>query len=162
MDPTGPWDRDRVDEYLGGAAVPVRLGCRTPGDHPWIVSLWFAWDPDAGSEADGGSGDPPGAIRCATSANADLVEFVEHDDEVSFDVSTNDPPYKGVRGRGRATVVPDDDKRLLRSLLTEYLGGTDNPTADRLLRPERDEVEIRIEPERLPSWDYSERMGSGD
>ena len=162
MDPTGPWDRDRVDEYLAAARVPVRLGCRTPTDHPWIVSLWFAWDPDAGAEVDGGSGDSAGAIRCATSAGADLVEFVEHDDHVSFDVSTNDPPYQGVRGRGRATVVPDDDKRLLRSLLTKYLGGTDNATADRLLRPERDEVEIRIEPERLHAWDYSERMEAAE
>ncbi|KOX96995.1 pyridoxamine 5'-phosphate oxidase family protein [Halorubrum tropicale] len=163
MDPTGPWDRDRVDEYLAAARVPVRLGCRTPSDRPWIVSLWFAWDPDAGADpdGDGGSGPPAGAIRCATSESADLVEFVEHDDHVSFDVSTNDPPYKGVRGRGRATVVPDEDKRLLRSLLTRYLGGTDNPTAERLLRPERDEVEIRIEPERLHAWDYSERMETG-
>ena len=166
MDPTGPWDRDRVDEFLADARVPVRLGCRTPGDHPWIVSLWFAWDPEAGSGSDAdtdddaasGSGDPA-AIRCATSANADLVEFVAHDDSVSFDVSTNDPPYKGVRGRGRATVVPDEDKRLLRSLLNKYLGGTDNATADRLLRPDREEVEIRIDPERLHTWDYSERMG---
>ncbi|WP_017343179.1 hypothetical protein [Halorubrum sp. T3] len=164
MDPTGPWDRDRVDEFLADACVPVRLGCRTPSDRPWIVSLWFAWDPDAGTgpDAETGSGDSVGAIRCATSASADLVEFVEHDDEVSFDVSTNDPPYKGVRGRGRATVRPDDDKRLLRSLLTKYLGGTDNATADRLLRPERDEVEIRIEPERLHAWDYSERMGPAE
>ncbi|QKG94034.1 pyridoxamine 5'-phosphate oxidase family protein [Halorubrum salinarum] len=163
MDPTGPWDRDRVDEYLAAARVPVRLGCRTPSDRPWIVSLWFAWDPDAGGEpdGDGGHGGTAGAIRCATSASADLVEFVEHDDHVSFDMSTNDPPYKGVRGRGRATVVPDEDKRLLRSLLTKYLGGTDNPTAERLLRPERDEVEIRIEPERLHAWDYSERMETG-
>ncbi|RLM70674.1 pyridoxamine 5'-phosphate oxidase family protein [Halorubrum sp. Atlit-8R] len=160
MDPTGPWDRERVDEYLAAARVPVRLGCRTPSDRPWIVSLWFAWDPDAGADRDGDGGPEAqtGAIRCATSASADLVEFVEHDNHVSFDVSTNDPPYKGVRGRGRATVVPDEDKRLLRSLLTKYLGGTDNPTAERLLRPERDEVEIRIEPERLHAWDYSERM----
>ncbi|TKX84869.1 pyridoxamine 5'-phosphate oxidase family protein [Halorubrum sp. SS5] len=164
MDPTGPWDRDRVDEYLAAARVPVRLGCRTPSDRPWIVSLWFAWDPDAGGDpvGDGGPEAHAGAIRCATSASADLVEFVEHDDHVSFDVSTNDPPYKGVRGRGRATVVPDEDKRLLRSLLTKYLGGTDNPTAERLLRPERDEVEIRIEPERLHAWDYSERMETGE
>jgi nitroimidazol reductase NimA-like FMN-containing flavoprotein (pyridoxamine 5'-phosphate oxidase superfamily) len=164
MDPTGPWDRERVDEYLGAARVPVRLGCRTPSDHPWIVSLWFEWDPDAGSALDDetGSGTAPGAIRCATSATADLVEFVEHDDQVSFEVSTNAPPYKGVRGRGRATVIPDEEKRRLRSLLRKYLGGTDNSTADRLLQPEREEVEIRIEPERLHTWDYSERMESPD
>jgi len=78
MDPTGPWDRDRVDDYLSAARVPVRIGCRTPSDRPWIVSLWFAWDPDAGDDPDR----PSGAIRCATSADADLVEFVGHDDEV--------------------------------------------------------------------------------
>jgi len=162
MDPTGPWDRERVDEFLADARVPVRLGCRTPTDRPWIVSLWFAWDPAAGpsDDADGDSNGPNGAIRCATSASADLVEFVERDDEVSFDVSTNDPPYKGVRGRGRAAVVPDEDKQLLRSLLTKYLDGTDNATGERLLHPEREEVEIRIDPERLHTWDYSERMES--
>jgi len=143
MEITGPWDRERVDEFLDGARIPVRIGCRTPRDAPWIVSLWFSWD---------------GAISCATSASADLAAFLAHDDHVSFEVSTNDPPYKGVRGRGRATVTPDADKELLRALLERYLGGTDNPTADRLLRPEREEIRVRIEPERLHSWDYSERM----
>ncbi|AZQ15208.1 pyridoxamine 5'-phosphate oxidase family protein [Halorubrum sp. PV6] len=147
MEITGPWDRDRIDEFLGEARVPVRLGCRTPRDAPWIVSLWFSWD---------------GAVNCATSASADLADFLAADDHVSFEVSTNDPPYKGVRGRGHAAVSPDADKELLRALLNRYLGGTDNPTADRLLRPEREEVKIRIEPERLHSWDYSGRMGSAD
>jgi nitroimidazol reductase NimA-like FMN-containing flavoprotein (pyridoxamine 5'-phosphate oxidase superfamily) len=147
MEPSGPWDRARVDEFLTDARVPVRLGCRTPADHPWIVSLWFSWD---------------GALHCATSAEADLVDFLAHDDHVSFEVSTNDPPYKGVRGRGRATVSPDAEKELLRALLERYLGGVDNPTADRLLRPEREEVRIRIEPERLHTWDYSKRMGARD
>ena len=80
---TGPWDRDRVDEFLEEARIPVRVGCRTPADDPWIVSLWFAWD---------------GAVHCATGAHADIVDFLEHDARVSFDVSTNDPPYRGFVG----------------------------------------------------------------
>jgi len=147
MEITGPWDRERVDEFLTDARVPVRIGCRTPNDAPWIVSLWFRWD---------------GAVHCATSANADLVGFLAYDDHVSFEVSTNDPPYKGVRGRGRATVEPDEGKDLLSALLVRYLDGVDNPVGDRLLRPEREEVRIRIDPERLHTWDYSERMGGGD
>ncbi|MDZ5809925.1 pyridoxamine 5'-phosphate oxidase family protein [Halorubrum sp. AD140] len=147
MELSGPWDRDRVDEFLGEARVPIRIGCRTPADDPWIVSLWFSWD---------------GAVHCATSADADLVSFLAHDARVSFEVSTNDPPYRGVRGRGRATVSPDEGKELLRALLERYLGGVDNPTGERLLRPEREEVRIRIEPERLHTWDYTERMGPVD
>ncbi len=143
MEPSGPWDQNRVDEFLEATTVPVRIGCRTPRDAPWIVSLWFSWD---------------GAINCATSADADLVDFLSHDDHVSFEVSTNDPPYKGVRGRGHAAVSVDEDKTLLRTLLVRYLGGVDNEVGDRLLRPEREEVRVRIEPERLHTWDYSKRM----
>ncbi len=140
---TGQWDREHVDRFLDNARIPVRIGCRTPEDNPWLVSLWFRWD---------------GAIHCATSADADLVSFLSADDHVSFEVSTNDPPYKGVRGRGHATVTPDADKRLLRSLIERYLGGADNDLGDRLLDPEREEVHIQIKPERLHSWDYSGRM----
>lgn len=143
MNLTGPWDRARVDEFLADTPIPVRIGCRTPAGDPWMVSLWFRWD---------------GAIHCATGADADVVEFLELDDHVSFEISTNDPPYKGVRGRGRVAVSPDEDKRLLRSLLKRYLGGTENDLGDRLLRPDRGEVHVRIEPERLHSWDFTGSM----
>ncbi len=140
---TGPWNRDRVDRFLTESRIPVRIGCRTPADDPWLVSLWYSWD---------------GEIHCATGADADVVSFLSSDDHVSFEVSTNDPPYKGVRGRGRATMTPDGDKQLLRSLLERYLGGIDNALGDRLLDPEREEVHVRIDPDRLHSWDYSGQM----
>ncbi len=140
---TGPWDRDRVDEFLEEARIPVRVGCRTPADDPWIVSLWFAWD---------------GAVHCATGAHADIVDFLEHDARVSFDVSTNDPPYRGVRGRGTATISPDEEKTQLRALFEKYLDGTDNGLGRRLLRPEREEVHVRIDPDRIHTWDFTGRM----
>jgi len=76
-------------------------------------------------------------------------------------VSTNEPLIKASGDEG-ATVTPDADKELLRSLLERYLDGVDNPTGDRLLRPEREEIRVRIEPERLHSWDYSGRMGPAE
>ena len=143
---TGPWGREHVDRFLDDARIPVRVGCRTPADDPWMVSLWFRWD---------------GAIHCATSADADLVRFLAADDHVSFEISTTDPPYRGVRGRGRASVTHDEDRRLLRELLERYLDGTDNELGERLLRPDREEVHVRIEPDRIHSWDYSGRMPTG-
>jgi nitroimidazol reductase NimA-like FMN-containing flavoprotein (pyridoxamine 5'-phosphate oxidase superfamily) len=142
---TGPWDRDAVDDFLT-TTVPVRLSCRTPGDHLWMLSLWYRWEDDA--------------LWCATGSEADVVRYLRASDEVAFEVSTNDPPYRGVRGRGHATLDEDEDKALLRSLLTRYLGGTDSALAQRLLDPSRDEVRIRIDPVRLHSWDYSGRMGN--
>lgn len=140
----GPWSRQQVTAFLGDATFPLRLACRTPGDRLWQVPLWFAF-------RDGG-------FRCATSASADVVKFVTDHPHVAFDVSTNEMPYRGVRGNGRARIEPDEDKALLGELLERYLGGTDSPLARQLLDPDRTEVRLRIDPDRLVSWDFSERM----
>lgn len=141
---TGEWSAEEVASFLGPTTVPLRLGCRTPAGDPWMLSLWYRYVDDA--------------FECATSASADVVRFLDADPNVSFEVSTNDPPYRGVRGNGHATVSPDEDKTVLRSLIQRYLGGTDSQLAKQLLAPDRQEVMIKIEPDRLHSWDYSERM----
>ncbi|WP_136589709.1 pyridoxamine 5'-phosphate oxidase family protein [Salinigranum halophilum] len=140
---TGTWNREDVDDFLT-TTVPIRLSCRTPADHLWMLSLWYLWEDDA--------------LWCATGADADVVRYLRANDEVAFEVSTNDPPYRGVRGRGHASIDADEEKTLLRRLLQRYLGGTDSALARRLLAPERDEVRIRVDPARLHSWDYSDRM----
>jgi len=143
---TGEWDRAGVAAYLTDATVPVRLACRTPAGGLWMLSLWYRFDAD------------DERLVCATSADADVVDYLRRDAGVAFEVSTNDPPYRGVRGSGRATITPDEDKTVLRDLLERYLGGTDSSLAERLLAPDRDEVAVRIDPERLYSWDFTERM----
>jgi len=167
MHVTGAWSRAEIDAFLADARVPVRLGCRTPGGTPWMLSLWYAWaDGDAIDDADwslsaapdGTDTDRSREILCATSAHADVVTFLRHDPEVSFEVSTNDYPYRGVRGRGMASVEADTEKRLLRALFERYLGATDNALGERLLAPDREEVRIRLSPERLHSWDFTEQM----
>ncbi|KAB1187463.1 MULTISPECIES: pyridoxamine 5'-phosphate oxidase family protein [Haloferax] len=145
-EPSGPWSRDRLDEFLTSTTIPLRLSCRTPADDPWMLSLWYEWDPEVPE------------LRCATAADADVVRFLRAHDEVAFEISTNDPPYRGVRGRGTATIEPDDEKAVLSRLLHRYLGDTDSALAKRLLSPERDEVTIRIRPTKLHTWDYANRM----
>lgn len=141
---TGPWSRDDVASFLGTQTVPIRLGCRRPDGDPWMLSLWYRYR--------------DGAFECATAADADVVSYLAHDPVVSFEVSTNDPPYRGVRGNGEAAVTPDEDKTVLRALIQRYLGGTDSPLAEKLLSPDRSEVTITLTPDRIHSWDYSDRM----
>jgi general stress protein 26 len=143
---TGAWSRAEATAYLADAVVPIRLACRTQSGHLWMLSLWFRWDSDEE------------ALLCATKRDADVVGYLEADDDVAFEVSTNDPPYMGVRGNGTASIAADEDKTVLRSLLQRYFGGTDMPLAQTLLDPDREEVQIRIDPRRLHSWDYSGRM----
>jgi nitroimidazol reductase NimA-like FMN-containing flavoprotein (pyridoxamine 5'-phosphate oxidase superfamily) len=140
----GAWNEAETEAFLGSATVPLRLSCHANGESLWMLSLWFLYRDDA--------------FWCATSANADIVDYLADDEHVAFEISTNDPPYKGVRGNGAATVEADPEKALLRELLARYLGGTDSDLADRLLSPEREEVTIRIDPNRLYTWDFSDRM----
>jgi len=141
---TGAWSREAVATFLVDQTIPIRLGCRRPDGSLWMLSLWYGYR--------------DGTFQCATAADADVVAYLETDPGVSFEVSTNEPPYRGVRGNGTARIAPDEDKAVLRALLARYLGGTETPLAERLLRREREEVTITIEPDRLHSWDYSDRM----
>lgn len=146
MEITGAWTAEETRAFLTSEAgtVPLRLACHTPRDELWILSLWYAFRDDC--------------LLCATATDADVVEFLDHDPNVAFEVSVEDPPYFGVRGRGEITMEPDDDKRLLRDLLHRYLGGTDSALGSRLLDDRREEVVIRIEPSHLSTWDFTERM----
>lgn len=56
------------------------------------------------------------------------------------------------------TLAPDAEKTVLRSLLDRYVGRTDTPLGRELLRDDRDEVCITIDPEEVYSWDFSSRM----
>lgn len=141
---SGAWTASEVSSFLDETAVPLRLASHTPSDDLWVVTLWYRFR--------------DGDLYCATSAQADIVRFVRRDPSVAFDVSTNDQPYKGVRGNGTAHVEPDPEKTVLRDLIERYVGDTDTSFAGRLLAEDREEVTIRIEPDRMYSWDFTARM----
>ncbi|AFO58076.1 MULTISPECIES: pyridoxamine 5'-phosphate oxidase [Natrinema] len=140
----GAWTEADVETFLRETTVPIRLGTRRPDGSLWLVTLWVRYR--------------DGTLECATQANADVVRFLRNDPEIGFDISTNDIPYRGIRGTGTADIEPDG-KPVLRDLVERYLGGTDSPLAEWLLAEDREEVTIRIEPREVYSWDYSDRMG---
>jgi nitroimidazol reductase NimA-like FMN-containing flavoprotein (pyridoxamine 5'-phosphate oxidase superfamily) len=141
---TGAWDREEVAAFLEATAVPLRLACHTSAGNLWMLSLWFRFR--------------EGRFQCATGADADVVRFLEADSRVAFEVSTNDPPYKGVRGRGTATLAPDADKTVLRALVERYLGDAETPPGPRLLAADREELTVTVDPDRIHSWDFTARM----
>ncbi|WP_290810124.1 pyridoxamine 5'-phosphate oxidase family protein [Halovivax sp.] len=146
---------DEISRFLSERTIPIRLGCRTPSGHPWMLSMWYRY------RADGEDGSDDWTLDCATAEGAKVVGYLREDPALSFEVSTNDPPYAGVRGRGTATIEADPEKETLRDLLDRYLGGTDSELARNLLREDREEVTISIEPAVVYGWDFSDRTGAG-
>jgi len=129
--------------FLDTQRSPLRLSVNTRGG-PMIVPLWFYYESDS--------------LWCASHKNSLIVSAIGAGASCGFDVSTNDIPYRGVRGRGTARCEPEAGARVLERLLDRYLPDRDNSLARWLLSRADDEVAIEVVPVRLSGWDYSERM----
>jgi hypothetical protein len=142
---SGPWSLARVHEHLAaGPLVPLRLACASRRSGPFVVSLWYAWR--------------DGALWCATRGASRAARALWDDPRCGFEVVADAPPYRGVRGHGVAALLPEPGEAVLRALLRRYLGSEDTPLGRRLLRRPVGEVAIRIEPRRLSSFDFTDRM----
>lgn len=145
---SGPWDRARVVAWLERARIPIRLAVLAPRG-PLVVSLWYRFDGEA--------------LWCATRDTADVVRHVRADPRVGIEVAGDLPPYRGVRGTGRVTLVPEAGLETLDALLTRYLDARNAALADRLRADaQHGEVALRISALRLTSWDFSGRMRAQD
>lgn len=123
--------------------IPLRVAVQTPRG-PLIAPLWFEWD---GAQ-----------FWCATQSDAAIVRALEHAPVCAFDLSTNDMPYRGLRGRGNASCLPARGVAVLERLIDRYLPNRQAPLATWLLSRGATEVAIAIAPTWQTSWDYSARM----
>jgi nitroimidazol reductase NimA-like FMN-containing flavoprotein (pyridoxamine 5'-phosphate oxidase superfamily) len=140
----GPFDLNAVTAFLDASVIPIRLGCVAPSGWPLVVSLWFAREDDE--------------LVCATQRSSSLVSALEASPRCAFEVASEKPPYRGVRGRAHVVIEPDDDLATLRALLLRYQGSTEGPLARLLLRRTTPEVRLRLDPTEITSWDYTRRM----
>ena len=141
----GPWNKDQVDRFLKRCQFPLRLACVGDDGFPRVVSVWYGFDGHS--------------LRCVSHRSSQLVSLLQRSGKVGFELAPNEPPYHGVRGQGTARLGTDADGEVLGQLLQRYLGGTESKLGQWLLSRSEDEVLITIEPLRLFSWDYRERMG---
>lgn len=137
-------DESLARHLLEEARIPLRLAAVSSSGYPAIVSLWSHLQ--------------DGRILCATKREAYIVGIIAARPAVAFELSTETPPYRGVRGRGIAHIVPELGAAALETLLRKFTGGLDHGLAQRLLADVAREVAIVIEPTWRMTWDYSARM----
>ena len=138
---SGAWSQPQLEEFLDEASIPIRLAVHRGDGSLWMVALWYRYQ--------------NGAFECATPADAAVVTFLRSDSAVAFDISTNDPPYRGVRGHGSASLSPYEGQETLRAVIDRFVGEKTSPLAEQLLIDVDEVVRIRIQPLEMFSWDYS-------
>ena len=123
--------------------IPIRLAVQGVTD-PLIVPLWFEYRDER--------------LWCASQADSRCVRALRRAGRCAFDISTNDMPYRGLRGTASVICDASLGAAQLDRLLQRYLGGLDSPLARRLRRRADNEVAVIIEPVRVSHWDYAARM----
>lgn len=145
LNKSSAWNESEVRSYLTNSTMPMRIATSTDG-YPTLCSVWYLLD------------DQEGDLLCVSHENSQLVTDLMANKKCAFEIAPNDPPYQGVRGKATATLTKDDAGDVLPVLIERYLGNADSGIAKWLLGRIEEEYVIRLEPVRITSWDYSERM----
>jgi nitroimidazol reductase NimA-like FMN-containing flavoprotein (pyridoxamine 5'-phosphate oxidase superfamily) len=141
---SGPWTPSQIEAWLIETVVPLRLASAGKRG-PLVQSLWFNYE--------------DGALWCATQRDSVLAKRVRRDGNVGWEVSRDEPPYRGVRGTGTARIVDEIEHstQVLERLVARY-GQAGTQLAHWLLGRIATEVVVRIDDLRVTSWDYAPRM----
>jgi hypothetical protein len=140
---SGPWSESHITQYLQQTTIPIRIAS-IGSVGPLVQSLWFMFDGTC--------------LWCCTQQDSVLANRLARDSRVGFEIASDLPPYRGVRGRGTATLHHDAAADLLPQLITRYLGNESSDLAAWLLARIETEVAIEIGDLLVTSWDYTPRM----
>lgn len=138
------WDLEEIENYLMATHTPIRLAVNDNDGYPLICSMWFQYS--------------DGSIWCAAHQSSRLIAALQETNKCSFEVSGNEVPYCGVRGRGNVTLSSSNAEEVLSDLINRYLGNSNSSLSEWLLSRSSEEYAIRIEPTRVSAWDFSHRM----
>lgn len=142
----GLLDASGVHAYVDNTPIPLKLSVLTESGWPLLCSLWVVSDGET--------------LLLATKASAKVVECLTRDPRCAFELSSEQPPYVGIRGRALATIDPSRGRDVLDQLLLRYLGSLDVPLAKQLRGDADQEVAIVLDLQMVFSWDFTKRMKS--
>lgn len=124
--------------------VPLRLACLTSSGWPMIVPLWFKFLNDR--------------FYCATQENAKIISYLKNDNRCAFEISSQNPPYRGIRGQGKTIIKKELGIEILQTVIEKYIHKKDTDLTTYLLKRKEKEVAIEITPIKIFYWDYTNRM----
>ena len=141
---TSVWDVSQIETFLDSAVLPARVSCITTKGYPYIMSLWFLYDAQC--------------LYCSVQKRTLISKWLQNNPLCGFEIAGDNAPYKGVRGRGVASVTGAINNPVLPLLVDKYLGDRTSSLAFSLLSRKETELTLTIKPSWMTSWDYSKRM----
>src|SRR5215467_14440114 len=139
--------KPEIDSFLGSGRMILRLGTVDSSGDAVIHPVWYLYEDDR--------------IYLFTAKNRKF-ENITRRGRVYFSIDTDAMPNKGVKGKGKASVVSEDHRRvsLGEKIVRKYMGDSESEYAKSLYsyaRGPKSNV-IEIAPVYYTVWDYSTPM----
>jgi PPOX class probable F420-dependent enzyme len=137
--------REEAERFLE-SKLNLQIATIDEKGEPDIQPVWFYYDKDQGK------------LLITTSKLAKKTQNLRNKPSVYFSIDDENLPYKGVKGKGIATIVEDPNRILPQGdrISMKYLGTLDHPVAKMISdRSKKGEiVVIEISPKFFSTWDY--------
>lgn len=139
-------NEDEVGTFLE-SKLNLQLGTIDTKGDPNIQPVWFNYDKELER------------FYIMTSKSSGKVKNIRNKPEIYFSIDDDNFPYKGVKGKGRATIIDDSSRvvAMAEKINLKYLGTLDHPTAKMLMEYVQNgkEILLEINPRYFSTWDFS-------
>ena len=142
-----PVTEDEVERFLE-SKLNMQLATLDKDGYPNIQPVWFYYDSSSK------------VIYTGTQKGTKKVHNISIvPDKIYFSIDDENFPYKGVKGRGVASISQDREKNvsIMEKINLKYLGTLEHPLAKMLMENARNgtEVVIAIKPKFFSAWDFA-------
>src|ERR671916_2527980 len=143
---TPSMSKEEVNKFLE-SKILLQIGTIDDEGDPNIQPVWFDHDKDREK------------LLIITPKIARKIRNLRSKPNVYFSIDDENFPYKGVKGKGTATVI-EDPKRTVplgEKINMKYLGTLDHPIAKMILQSAQKgtHVVIEISPKFFSTWDFA-------
>lgn len=142
---TPSMSKEEVDTFLENK-LNLQIGTIDDEGDPNIQPVWFNYDKDREK------------FLIITPKAAKKIKNLQKNPNVYFSIDDENLPYKGVKGKGIATVVEDPVKAVseAKKINMKYLGTLDHPIPKMILESAQkgNHVIVEINPKFFSTWDF--------
>ncbi len=140
--------KPEIDSFLGNGKMIMRLATVDSNGDPVIHPVWYLFEENR--------------IYLFTRKGTQKLHNISRKGSVYFSIDTDTMPNKGVKGKGTARLISEEDKRvsLGEKIVRKYVGDSETEYAKALLQFVRGSKSIVVEivPRYYTVWDYSKMM----
>ena len=140
---------DEIRNFLSNSKLNIHIATIDNKGDPNIHPTWYYFDTTNNK------------FYIETSKNSQKTENLNRNKMIYYCVDDPNPPYKGVRGKGKVGIHNDINYNMpiAEKIMVRYLGSLAHPMATSLMNSVKngDSVILEITPIYYSTWDYSDK-----